>query len=461
MGVMLDFDLIIIGSGSGNSIPNESMDGWNIAIVEGGTFGGTCLNVGCIPSKMLIYPADVIGRAAAAQKLGVAFDPPVVDWPSIRDRTFGRIDTISESGKNWRANLPNVTAFFGYARMTGDCTFDIDGQTIRGERVVLAAGARPHLPDIDGLAECGFHTSDSIMRIDTLPQHLVVLGAGFIANEMAHVFASYGSKVTVIARGTTILRGHDDDVSQRFLEANRHRIDFRLGCAPVSARPGNTDGSGCVITLESGDEVAGDALLVATGRIPNSDLLEVACGGVEVDADGYVIVDKHLRTSAPGVWALGDLRNPHQLKHLANRDARVVQHNLLHPDSLISIDERAVPHAVFAQPQIAACGATEQELVAAGTPFVVGRRDFGGTAAGWSMEDEVGFAKVLVDPVARTLLGAHIIGYQAAILIQPLVQGMQCGLTIDQMARDTIYPHPALSEVIENAMLEAIGALDA
>ena len=402
MGVMLDFDLIIIGSGSGNSIPNESMDGWNIAIVEGGTFGGTCLNVGCIPSKMLIYPADVIGRAAAAQKLGVAFDPPVVDWPSIRDRTFEAADARGGA----------VDARCGEA-LVG-----------RGERVVLAAGARPHLPDIDGLAECGFHTSDSIMRIDTLPQHLVVLGAGFIANEMAHVFASYGSKVTVIARVMNLLRGHDDDVSQRFLEANRHRIDFRLGCAPVSARPGNTDGSGCVITLESGDEVAGDALLVATGRIPNSDLLEVACGGVEVDADGYVIVDKHLRTSAPGVWALGDLRNPHQLKHLANRDARVVQHNLLHPDSLISIDERAVPHAVFAQPQIAACGATEQELVAAGTPFVVGRRDFGGTAAGWSMEDEVGFAKVLVDPVARTLLGAHIIGYQAAILIQPLVQGI-------------------------------------
>lgn len=455
---MDNFDLIIIGSGSGNSIPNDEMADWKIALVEEGTFGGTCLNAGCIPSKMLIYPADTITSAEGAHKLGVDLTLDSVDWPAIRDRTFGRIDPIAAGGKRWRSEQPNVTAFFGTAKMVGARAFEIDGTRITGDRVVLAAGARPQIPSIEGLDGVPFHTSETIMRVDSLPRHLIILGTGFIANEMAHVFRSYGSKVTMVGRRPGILNNHDAQVGAAFLDANRDRIDFRLGAAPVRITQMDDIPGEFALELDDGSTLTGDCLLVATGRIPNGDRLGVEAGGVDLDAEGYVRCDGQLRTTAEAVWALGDIRNPKQLKHLANRDARVIQHNLLHPSEPIEVDERAVPYAVFAHPQFASVGATEDELIEAKARYVVGRRDYAGTAYGWAMEDQVGFAKVLIDPDTGLLLGAHILGYQASILIQSLTQGMQFGLTAAQMAKETIYPHPALSEVVENALLEAIAA---
>jgi mycothione reductase len=464
---MTEFDLIIIGSGSGNSIPNEAMADWRIAIVEEGRFGGTCLNAGCIPSKMLIYPADVLTEASDGERLGIHTRSEGVDWPAIRDRIFGRIDPISAGGRDWRAGQPNVTAYFERATMVAPNTFEVGSERITAPRIVLAAGARPQIPSVPGLDQVPFHTSDTIMRLPELPAHLVIFGSGFVANEMAHVFRSYGSKVTLAARGQRLLRGHDSEVAEAFLRANRHRFDIRLGVeaaqvTPIDSIAGSGRGSGAprfTVEFTDGTGVQGDCLLVATGRIPNGDRLGVEAGGVELDEDGYVRCDAQLRTTAEGVWALGDIRNRKQLKHLANRDAGVIRHNLVFPEDPIQIDERAVPYAVFANPQFASVGATEDELRESGRPYVVGRRDYAGTAYGWAMEDQVGFAKVLIDPETRQVLGAHILGYQASILIQTLTQGMQFGLTADQMARDTIYPHPALSEVVENALLEGLSQL--
>jgi mycothione reductase len=197
-----------------------------------------------------------------------------------------------------------------------------------------------------------------------------------------------------------------------------------------------------------------DQVLVATGRTPNGAELDVGMTGVALDADGLVITDDRLATEVEGIWALGDIRSAFQLKHVANHETRVVQHNLLHPDSPIHVDERFVPHAVFGHPQIASVGQTEQELRGAGCDYLVGLRDHGDTAYGWAMEDSTGFVKVLVDPLTRELLGAHILGHQAAILLQQLVQGMRSGLTVDVMGRHQMYPHPTLAEVVENALLD-------
>lgn len=448
---MADVDLVIIGSGSGNSILSPEFDDWSVVIAERGTFGGTCLNAGCIPSKMLVLPADRVVEAAESARLGVAFEPPTVDWTAIRDRLFGRIDPISAGGLEYRRGLDHVRVIEGGARFIGERRLRIGDEELSAEQVVIAAGARPYLPPIPGLAEVPFHTSDTIMRIDALPEHLVILGGGYIAAELGHVVSALGGRVSIVHRGDRLLRHEDDDISARFTEAFGRHAYLHLN-ADVT-RVTHADGE-FTVSLDD-HELHADALLVATGRIPNGDQLDPGSAGVRCSPAGYVLTDDELRTTAPGVWAIGDVRNPLQLKHLANHEADVVAHNLLHPDALRSIDERVVPHAVFSHPQVASVGRREVELQAAGVPYLVGRRDYGGVAYGWALEDEVGFAKVLVDPDTRQLLGAHVIGVQAATLIQQLVQAMQFEIPADRLAREQIWCHPALSEVVENALLDA------
>ncbi len=454
------FDLIIIGSGSGNAIP-EHLSDWNIALVERSTFGGTCLNVGCIPSKMFVLPADVAEHARhLGPHLGVDTTFSGVDWPAIRDRVFGRIDPIAAGGRDYRATgTPNVTLIEGTARFTGDRTFDVDGRAISAPTVLLAAGARPTTPPIPGLADVPYHTSDSVMRLETLPERLAVIGAGYIAVELGHVFSAYGTAVTVFNRSARMVRAEDAEVSERFTEVFRRRVDYRPTTVPE--RVDHVDGT-FVLTVD-GVEERYDQLLVATGRRPNSDLLDAEAGGIPLNPDGTVVVDASMATPAPGVWAIGDIANPYQLKHLANAEAKVAFWNLAHPDAQPHarrcVDYHAVPHAIFSDPQVAGVGLTEAEAQAAGLDYVVGRRDYGGTAYGWALEDDTSFAKVLIERVSGQILGAHVIGPQAASIIQPLIQAMQFRRSAAEVAEQVFYIHPALTEVIENALLDGVSQL--
>ncbi len=455
------YDLIIIGAGSGNSIIGPEMDGWRIAMVERGLFGGTCLNRGCIPSKMFIYPADLADHAKHGDRLGVHTEFHSADWPAIVHRVFGRIDPIAEGGRRYRQGLPNVDVYEHSAHFVGDRELVVGDARIHGERVVIAAGARSYVPDLPGIDEVPFHTSDSIMRIAHLPKHLIVLGGGFIASEMGHVFQSFGSKVTIVNRSHRLLQAEDHDVSERFTQRMSERFDLALG-ATIEKVYMTPDGVGMRLQCVEGPRtVEGDVLLVATGRIPNSDQLRVADGGIEVDQRGNVKVDEYGRTTAPGVWALGDINGRHQLKHMANGEARVVKHNLLHPESLHRYDQRPAPHAVFGNPQIGSVGLTEHEAAATGEPFCVISHDYGGAAYGWAMEDTSSFCKLIGDPRTRLVTGAHIIGHEASILVQLLVQGMHLGTTADDMAVGQVWIHPALSEVVEQALLKLMDAFDA
>jgi len=457
----MHFDLIIIGAGSGNTIPGPEMDGWRIAIVERDRFGGTCLNRGCIPSKMLIYAAEVRQIVKEAGRFGIGATVGPVDWDGILQRVYGRIDPIAESGAAYRRSLPNVTVFHGDARFTGERTLTVGGEEISGDRIVLAAGARTFVPPIPGLADVPFHTSDSLLRIDHLPRHLVVLGGGFIATELGHVFESLGSEVTIINRGAALLQQEDADVSRRFTEVAAERFDLVLGASVDEVRQ---DGEDIVVRVHTADgerEVRGDTLLVATGRVPNGDQLDVAVAGVALDDKGRVLTDAHGCTSAPGIYALGDIVGRHQLKHMANSDARVIRHNLLHPDDLAQIDERPAPHAVFTSPQIGAIGLTEAEAVAQGIAHVAIIHDYSSSAFGWALEDTTSFVKLIGSPETGRLLGAHVIGPQASVLVQLLVQGMHLGNTIEELARGQIYIHPALTEVVEQGLLKLLDAMAA
>jgi len=484
---MSDFDLVIVGTGSANSIPGPEFDDWSIAIVERGVFGGTCLNVGCIPSKMFVYAADVADTIATAGSYGIAASFDSADWSAIRDRVFGRIDPIADGGRGYRigAECPNITVFEGDARFVSDRRLAVrmhDGSTesVSGRHIVLGAGARPYLPPYRGLGTVPFHTSDTVMRLDSLPESMIVLGGGYIACELGYVFSALGTNVTVVNRGERLLRAEDDDVSAAFTVAAQRHFDLRLGATVTSVSGGGDTGegargdfayaadgapsaSGNSYTVEftrdgRAESVQADVLLVATGRVPNGDQLALDLGGVE-DRDGRVLTDEFFRTSAPGVWAFGDLSSEIQLKHLANAQVRALRHNLLVAEDqaagpMRSVDERLAPHAVFSHPQVASVGLTERDARAAGLPISVANKPFGHTAYGWAMEDSTSFAKLIAHAETRELLGAHIIGPQASTLVQQLIQGMSFGQTVDQMAHGQFYIHPALTEVIENALLE-------
>lgn len=457
---MNHFDLLIIGTGSGNSILTPDFDDKRVAIIERGTFGGTCLNVGCIPSKMFVYAAEMAHNAQhVGPGLGVHTTFEGADWPAIRDRVFDRIDPIAAGGERYRADeQEHVTVFKGSGRFVADKTVEVamlDGttETVTADTIVLAAGARVHIPDVVADSGVDYHTSDTIMRLDALPQHLIVLGGGYIGSELGNVFGSLGSKVTIINRGSLMLRREDPDIAERFTKAYSEKFDVRTNVDITGLRQ-----DGDTITVDVVEDgvattVSGDTLLVAIGRLPNGDELGVEATGVELDADGYVVTDEHLRTAHPDIWALGDITNPAQLKHTANADARVVAHNIANPDDLRAIDRRFTPHAVFGHPQVAAVGLTEPEAVAAGHNIVTTVHPFGAAAYGWAMEDSTSVCKLIADADTRLLLGAHIIGPQASTLIQQLIQGMAFDQTVDQMARGQLYIHPALTEVVENALL--------
>jgi mycothione reductase len=455
-GWVRHFDLCIIGTGSGNSIVDARFDHLAVAVVEMGTFGGTCLNVGCIPSKMLVHPADLAASTVHATRLGVDLELRGVRWREIQDRIFGRIDPMAANGRGYRERSDNVTVFDARARFVGPRELDIGAtETITADQVVIAAGSRPVVPYLPGLSSVEFHTSDTVMRLPELPRSMIIIGGGYVAAEFAHIFSAFGTSVTVLNRSDVLLRKEDADVAKRFTELLSRRVDVRLETSVEAVE--STDAGGvrlhCVGPEGKREDLEAEALLIATGRAPNGDTLDLAQGGIEIDDDGLIVVDEYLRTSAAGVFALGDVCSHEQLKHVANKDARVVQHNLLQPDAMITSARRIVPHAVFSMPQVASVGLTEAQAEQRGIDYVVSRQDYGETAFGWAMEDIDHFVKIIADAKSKIILGAHVIGPQAASLIQPLIQAMSFEQSGLEVARGQYWIHPAMTEVLENALL--------
>lgn len=456
------YDLVIIGSGSGNSLVTPDFDGRKVAVVERGTFGGTCLNVGCIPTKMFVYAADVATTVRDAGRYGVDATLDGIRWRDIRDRIFGRIDPIAEAGRRYRVDGPNTTAYLGHATFTGPRELEVEitrpggrhavgeRHRITGDQVVVATGSRPVVPDAITASGVPYHTSDTVMRLEELPRSMVIVGGGFVAAEFAHVFSAFGVEVHLVNRSGSLLRHLDGEISERFTQLATQQWDVHLG-TQVDRVTG--DASGVEVALTDGSTVAADLLLVATGRRPNSDGMGLDAAGVEVREDGRVRVDEYGRTTAEGVWALGDVSAPYQLKHVANHEARVVAYNLVHPDDLRPFDHRYVPSAVFTRPQIASVGLTEQQAVAAGHDVAVKVQSYGDVAYGWAMEDTTGVVKLVADRGTGELLGAHLLGPHASSLIQPVIQAMSFGQHPYDVARGQYWIHPALIEVVENALL--------
>ena len=452
---MAHFDLAIIGSGSGNSLVTPDFDAWDIAVIEQSTFGGTCLNVGCIPTKMYVYPADLASTAREAARLGVDAHVDGVRWRDIRDRVFGRIDPISAGGRDYRergSDAHNTTLYETHASFVDEHTLELGtGETISADRIVIAAGSRAVVPDVVLEAGVPFYTSDTVMRIDEVPERVAILGGGYIGAEFAHIFSAFGAQTTVVLRGDKLTKHLDADIRDAFNALAKQHWDVRPGYHLTRL---HREGDVICMTLDDGSRFETDLLLVATGRVSNGDRLNAEAAGVALDADGRVKVDVNQRTSVPHIWALGDVSSDYQLKHVANHEARVVAHNLAHPDDLMESDHRFVPSAVFTRPQLASVGVTEAEAEAKGIDYVVAIQEYGGTAYGWAMEDGTSLCKLIADRATGRLVGAHLMGEQASTLIQPLIQAMSFGLGVREMAYGQYWIHPALTEVVENALLK-------
>lgn len=449
------YDLVVLGAGSGNMLLGPELAHLKTAIVEQDKFGGTCLNRGCIPSKMFVVAADAAINVEHAARLGVHASIDRIDWKAIRSRVFNRIDPLHQAAVDYRRNA-GIDVYHEPAKFIAPKVVQVGAEQITAETFVIATGSRPTVPEIDGLASVPYHTSDTIMRVDDVPPALIIIGGGFIAAEMGHVFGGLGSQVTIIQRGSRLLMAEDEEISRRFTElaGQKHRLLLDTRTLSVQPRPG---GVAVTVAGRNGDAppetIEGSTLLIAVGRRPNSDLMDAAAGGLALDEHGHIAADSAYRTSVPGVWTVGDATNHSQLKHLANAETRVVRHNILHPDDLRALPSPLVPHAVFADPQVASVGLTEQDARQRGIAYVASTRNYADAAYGWALEDTTSFVKILADPEKRVLLGAHVIGPQASTLIQPLVQAMTFGQTVDQLAHDVIYIHPALTEVVEQALL--------
>lgn len=436
---------------------NEAMvSGRHTAIVDSGPYGGTCLNRGCIPSKMFVHAADVAATIRDAARFGIDAHIDGVRWPDIRDRVFGRIDSYAASGPGG-ARDAGIATYECRAEFVGERRVRLHlptgGIEVSADHIVIATGAHPVIPDVVRQSGVRVDTSDTIMRIEELPKRLLVLGGGVIGIEMASIFGALGCAITLVTQGPVLARRAGEDVARRFTAIARERWDVHTG-ASVTTVEQRSDG--IHLRLSDGTPLVGDRLLVAAGRRPNTAGLGLESAGVAVDAEsGRVLVDDYGRTSAERVWALGDISSEIELKHLANSQARTIRHNILHPDALEPLRTKAIPAAIFSDPQIALVGLTPEAARAEGRDAVAATRPLSDTAYGWALEDTTSVCTVVAERGSGVVLGAQIMAPFASSLIQPLVDAVTRGLTAMDAAATPLWIHPAAMELVENALLDA------
>jgi mycothione reductase len=440
----MKFDLIVIGSGSGLDIANAAMArGMSVAIVEEGPLGGTCLNRGCIPTKILIHSADVVQAIRRASEFGIKAGPPKPDFAAVMARA--RVVEKDAQQIEEAIKKSKMTLIRGRAKFTGQKTVSVGGQEITADKIVIAAGTRPSVPPIEGLGKVRFMTSDEALTAKALPKKLIIIGGGYIACELAHFFGSMGSQITILQRNVRLLPDEDEEIGQKFTELFSKQYDVRLKSAVKRVEK---KGRAVVVHTADGASYEGTDLLIATGRTPNTDILEVQKGGIAINPQGFIETNEFMETNVPGVWAIGDIAGKYLFKHSANLEAEYVTIALLTPEHRHPVDYTAMPHAVFSHPQIAGVGATELQLKEKGADYLVGKCMYKDTGMGEALAEHVGFVKFLADYEGR-ILGCHIIGPEASTLIHEVLVSMKAGKCHVNDIINTIHIHPALSEVVQ------------
>jgi dihydrolipoamide dehydrogenase len=448
---MANYDVLVVGGGTGNNVAAAAADaGLETALVEKGKLGGTCLNRGCNPSKMLIQAATAANHVREADQFFLDATLDDIDYAAIIDDMDETLAPISEGMDERYREKDHLTLYSDEAQFVDERTVAVGGERVSGEKVVVAGGSRPLVPPIDGLDEVDYMTSTDALYRREQPDSLVVLGGGYIAVELGYFFESLGTDVTIIEMQDTLVNREDSDIAAAFTEIARQRHDVYTG-----HRATRVESAGAGVRVhaetENGDEIAVGAedVLVALGRRPNTDTLDVEAAGIETDDRGFIVTNDRLETSAEGVWAQGDIADNAMFKHSGDYETEIAVGNVVHGRDRAA-DFTAMPHAIFTEPQMAGVGATEDELQEAGREYVVGREDLPGTPMGRAKKLDAGFVKVLAAPDGE-ILGCHILGHEASVLLHEAVVAMRAGSGTVSDITDTIHAHPTLNKVVEYA----------
>jgi mycothione reductase len=448
---MTHHEVLVVGGGTGNNVAAAAADaGLDTGLIEKGKLGGTCLNRGCNPSKMLIQAATAANHVREADQFFLDATLDDVDYGAIIDDMDETLGPIAEGMEQRYREKANLTLYNDEAAFVDERTVEVDGAEVSAEKVVVAAGSRPLVPPIDGLEEVEFMTSqDALYRRDQ-PDSLVILGGGYIAVELGYFFESLGTEVTIVEMLDTLVPREDPDISEAFTDIARKRHDVYTGHR-ATAVESNGDEVRVHAETEDGTEVtvSGSDLLVALGRRPNTDTVDVEAAGIETDDNGFIVTDDHLETSAENVWAQGDIANNAMFKHSGDYETQVTIDNVVHEQER-KADFTAMPHAIFTEPQMAGVGNTEDELEETGREYVVGRAELPGTPMGRAKKLDDGFVKVLAAPDGE-ILGCHMLGYEASTLLHEVVVAMRAGSGHVGDITDTIHAHPTLNKVVEYA----------
>jgi len=443
----MKYDAIVIGSGqAGNPLSYRLADcGWSVALVEKDQLGGTCINTGCTPTKTMIHRAQVAHYARESARWGVHAGPVRVDLAEIVAQKRRVVQSFRGGHEQQVGKRPNLRLYRGFARFTGPHRVDVGGEALESERIFIDTGGRPEVPAIAGLDSAGYLTNASLMEQTELPEHLIVIGGGYIGLEFGQMFRRFGSKVTILHNGGQIVPREDPEIAgelQRALEAEG--IAFRLNTR--STRVERRDGTTTVHfeAASSPAAVSGSHLLVAAGRRPNTDALGLEAAGVETDKNGFIKVNGRLETSVPGIWALGDVKGGPAFTHISYNDFQIVYDNLIEGGNL-STEDRIVPYCVFTDPQLGGVGMTEREARARGRRVKIGRIPMSRVARAIERDETAGMMKVIVDAGTDRVLGASILAAEGGELVQILATLMRADRPYT-LLKGAVYIHPTLAE---------------
>jgi mycothione reductase len=446
---MEEFDLIIIGAGSGLDVASGYANrGKNVAVIEPGPLGGTCLNRGCIPSKMLIHRADIVEEIKGSERFGIDSGINDIDFSSIVEEVNSEVSEDAESIKRGLESSENHTLYREEAEFIDEKVLEVGDKKVTADKIVIAAGSRPLIPPVDGLEETGYWTSKEALNPDKRPESIVMIGGGYISLELAHFYDAMETDVTIIERGDKLLKREDREIAEKITEIAEERYSVNLGLSAAEVRK-EDDRKVVVAEDQEGneEEFKAEEILVAAGRVPNTDRLNVEKASLETTERGFLETDQHMETSIDGVYGLGDIADNWMFKHSANYEAGTVFRNLVTGNNY-EVGEPEMPHAVFTSPQIAGVGKTEQALEEADEEYVKSVYNYSDTGMGMAMKEEDGFVKLLASKEGE-ILGCHIIGPEASTLIHEVIVSMHSGSGDISDIKDSIHIHPALSEVVQ------------
>ncbi|MCD6512680.1 MAG: dihydrolipoyl dehydrogenase [Thermoplasmata archaeon] len=449
---MKEYDIIAIGTGSAMNIVSVLVEGQpdiKVAVVEKDDVGGICLTRGCIPSKMLLYPAELVKKIREAKKFGIDVEIKGIDFAGIMRRTRESIRHEIKMIENGLKSSPNIDLYQTAGEFIDDYTMKVGDEVIKGEKILLCSGSKPLIPPIEGLEETGYITSDDFLMMEELPASIAIIGGGYIAMEYGFFLAMMGADVTVIEMLPRIVAGEEPEISELLQKEMEKIMKIYTGYKVKEVRKeGNM--KKIIATGKDGRiEVEAEEIIVAAGRASNADILKPEKTGVKTDENGWIVVDEYLQTTKPNIWACGDATGKHMFKHVANYESQIVYYNAF-AHRRIKVDYHAVPHAIFTYPEVAGVGMKEEEARKK-DDIMVGYYLYENTAKGEAMMAKDYFVKVILERNTYRILGAHIIGPEASILLQEIINLMYT----DDGSASPIYRgmhiHPALSEVVERA----------